>query len=164
MFMQNHKLLHSFFGVGTVVSVEDRTILGQPSRVAVCKFSSERERELKLLVNIELDYHLMRPLITEAEVASVFEHLVNYKPDERRPRWQVRKDGYSTKLKGGDIYRRCEVVKDLHALSSKRELSLWERAMLDNSRNVLVAELSEVTSLTREQIKEKVDRCIRCLV
>jgi RNA polymerase-interacting CarD/CdnL/TRCF family regulator len=163
MYKQNNKLLHSFFGIGTVLSVENRTILGRSSRVAICKFSStERERELELMVNVDRDYHLMRPLISKEEVADVFDHLNNYQPDRRRPRWQARKDGYSTKLKCGDIYRRCEVVKDLLAFSQKRELSPWERAMLNNSRQVLVAELSEVSQLTRGQVREKVDRCILC--
>lgn len=163
MFKKNHKLLHSFFGIGTVLSVENRTILGQPSRVAVCKFpSSGRERELKLMVNVDRDYNLLRPLISEEEVAVVFDHMINYEPDRRRPRWQARKDGYSTKLKCGDIYRRCEVVKDLQMLSRKRGLSGWERAMLNNSRDVLVAELSEVSKLAQEQIREEVERCARC--
>lgn len=159
MLKEKNKFLHPFFGIGTVQSIENRTILGQESRVAVCTFA--QDGELELLINVDRDYRLMRPLIEQAEVPEVLRHLEQYQPLRRGSRWHIVKEAYSEKLKGGDIYGRCEVLKELYGTASRRPLSFWERTMLKNIKQVLVAELSHVSGEAAQQLEARVDRVAR---
>lgn len=159
MLKEQNKFIHPFFGIGTVQSIENRTILGQDSRVAVCTFP--KNGALELLINMDLEYHLMRPLIKEKEVPKVLKHLKKYEPQGKGGKWHLLKEAYSQKLKGGDIYGRCEVIKELHTTSARRPLSFWERTMLKNSKEVLVAELSYVSGEALSTLEEQVEQVVR---
>jgi RNA polymerase-interacting CarD/CdnL/TRCF family regulator len=158
MFKKNKKVVHTYFGVGEVRSIETKTILGIPSRVAVCTFPLEEPLELQ--INIDRDYSLVRPPIPEEEVPLVLSHLESFQPAQRRPRWVIRKNLYQAKLKSGDIYQRCEVIKDLCTIARSKKLTQWEQNLLDNSRNVLISELVYVARDAQQGVEQRVDKIL----
>lgn len=159
MLKQNQNFLHPFFGIGIIKSIEEREILGQQARLAICVFPQRKDMEL--LLNLEQGDGLLRPLIAKALVPEVLEHLQSYQPQDQSTRWHHRKEAYSRKLKGGDIFASCEVLKELYGTAGKRDLSFWERDMLTTTREVLVAELAHVTGMGLPQLLGQVDRYAR---
>lgn len=159
MLKQNQNFLHPYFGIGTVKAVEKREILGQTTRVAVCVFP--QRNDLELMLNLEAGEGLLRPLIKKNLVPQVLDHLQSYQPGDQTTRWHIRKEAYSKKLKGGDIFASCEVLKELYGTASKRDLSFWEREMLTTTRAVLVAELAHVSGLDVPKLLGQVDQYAR---
>ena len=69
------KVFHSLHGVGTVLSIEEKVVLGQPTKFSVSSFGDDG---LKIMVNLNKKERMIRPLLEEEEVPKVFEHLESW--------------------------------------------------------------------------------------
>ncbi|HIB69577.1 MAG TPA: hypothetical protein EYO33_31970, partial [Phycisphaerales bacterium] len=102
------KVFHSLHGVGTVLSIEEKVVLGQPTKFSVSSFGDDG---LKIMVNLNKKERMIRPLLEEEEVPKVFEHLESWDSDlpSKAP---TRYNLNLGKLKSGDIFALCEVAPD----------------------------------------------------
>lgn len=151
------KVFHSLHGVGTVLSIEEKVVLGQPTKFSVSSFGDDG---LKIMVNLNKKERMIRPLLEEEEVPKVFEHLESWDSDlpSKAP---TRYNLNLGKLKSGDIFALCEVIKGLTALSETRKLSPKDQTMLEQTRKNLAEELSLVRDVASEEMEEIIDRACR---
>jgi CarD family transcriptional regulator len=149
------KIVHSLHGVGTVESTEDRTILGKSTRFAVISFQEDR---LKIMINLDQRNPMIRPLMTAEQVEEVMERLKNHTCDTIISKSTQRYSVNLQKIKSGEVKALCEVIKELTGLLEEKRLTQKELTLLEQSRKVLAAELSQVTNRSEQDIKEWIDR------
>ena len=142
------KIVHSLHGVGHVESLEDKDILGKSSRFAVMSFQEDR---LKIMVNIDQRNSMLRPLMTADEVVVVMEHLKNHTCASIISKSTQRYNVNMQKIKSGDVNALAEVVKELSGLLEEKRLTQKELTMLEQTRKILAAELSQVTNRSEEE-------------
>ncbi len=157
MFTEGSKIFHSLHGIGTVVSVEEKVVLGQPTRFSISSFGDDG---LKIMINLDRVDTMIRPLIEPSDVPKVLEHLETWVSDlpSKAP------TRYSTnlnKLKKGGVFALCEVVKGLTALSEERKLTPKDQAMLEQCRKHLAEELSLVRDADPGEMEQMIDSTCR---
>ncbi len=157
MLQQGSKIFHSLHGIGTVESVEEKIVLGQPTRFSISSFGDDG---LKIMINLDRKDSMVRPLIEPAEIPKVLEHLENWVSDlpSKAP---TRYNTNLSKLKTGSIYALCEVIKGLTTLSEERKLSPKDQAMLDKCRKHLAEELGLVHKVDSEEMEQVIDATCR---
>lgn len=142
------------YGLGTVQTIENKEVLGETISLAQIFFPREN---MKMMVNINKQTELFRPLIEEEQVDAIFEHMKNHEgsfPSRANQRQKMHMD----KIKSNDIFQLCEVIKDLHVMSTKKKLSFKETEMLERARQVMIEELSVVTGRKTETLGELIAR------
>ena len=151
------KVFHSLHGVGTVLSIEEKVVLGQPTKFSVSSFGDDG---LKIMVNLEKRERMIRPLVELDDVTKIFEHLQSWDSDlpSKAP---TRYNLNLGKLKSGDVFALCEVIKGLTALSETRKLSPKDATMLEQTRKNLADELSLVRDVDSEEMEQIIDNACR---
>ena len=147
------KIFHSLHGVGTVLSVEEKVVLGQTTRFSVSSFGDEG---LKIMINLNKKERMVRPLVEDEQIGDILEHLSSWDallPTKAPTRYSMNMG----KLKSGDVFAMCEVIKGLTALSETRKLTPKDQTMLETSRKNLAQELSVVRDVQLDQMEELID-------
>lgn len=142
------------YGLGTVETIEEKEVLGE--RISLAQIYFPREN-MKMMVNVDKETELFRPLIEEEQVDAVFEHMKNHEgrfPSRANQRQRINMD----KIKSNDIFQLGEVIKDLHVMSTKKKLSFKESEMLERARQVMIEELTMVTGRKSETLDELIAR------
>ena len=152
-FVEGDHAVYPGHGVGEVVAVETKEILGSKQT-----FYSIRILETGMKIMVPKDNAQsvgLRPIVSKIEAAKVIEILkeTNVKIDNQT--WNRRYRDYMEKIKTGSVYEIAEVLRDLFLLKVDKELSFGERKMLDTARNLLLRELSLATST--EEMKKQED-------
>ena len=151
------KVFHSLHGLGTVLSIEEKVVLGQPTKFSVSSFGDDG---LKIMINLNKKEKMLRPLIAQDEVPKIFDHLQTWDsdlPTKAPTRYSLNLG----KLKSGDIFALCEVIKGLTALSETRKLSPKDQIMLEQTRKNLAQELGWIREVEVEEMEEIIDRACR---
>lgn len=143
---------HPMYGLGTVQNIEEKTVLGEKISLAQIFFPHEN---LKMMVNVDKESELFRPLIEKEQVSEVFEYLETHEV-EFLSRANQRQRMHLEKIKSNNIFSLCEVIKDLALMSQKKKLSFKEAEMYERAKRVLVEELALVTGRQKEALDEKV--------
>lgn len=151
-FDQDSPVCHPLYGLGTVQTVEEKTVLGEKISLAQIFFPHEN---LKMMVNVAKETELFRPVISKDEVGEVFDFLSTHEV-EVLTRANQRQRLHLEKIKSNNIFRLCEVIKDLALMSQKKKLSFKESEMYERAKRVLVEELALVTGGQKEALDEKV--------
>ena len=141
-------------GVGKIVSVESKEIMGQPHKF----YSIEiLEGGMKIMVpHANIKNVGVRPVISPKEadeVINLLKNPVSMKIDNQT--WNRRYREYMEKIKTGSVYEIAEVLRDLFLLKVDKELSFGERKMLDTARGLLIRELALATKKEESQIEEE---------
>ncbi len=142
------------YGLGTVQNIEEKTVLGETISLAQIFFPREN---MKMMVNIDKETELFRPLVEEEQVDAIFEHMKNHE-GRMLGRANQRQRANLDKIKSNDIFLLGEVIKDLHVMSLKKKLSFRESEMLERARQVMIEELTLVTGRQSEALDELIAR------
>jgi CarD family transcriptional regulator len=152
MFQVGSKVIHSLHGLGIVESIEEKEILGSVTRFAVLAFE-----RLQIMANVSQKNCMVRPLIAGTEVPKVLEFLKGCScdlPSNYTKRYNLNLE----KMKSGDIFQTCEVVKSLSVLGRAKKLGHKDQSMLEKARKVLAQELSYVTECDVENMESVLDQ------
>ena len=157
MLQEGSKIFHSLHGIGTVESVEEKVVQGQPTRFTISSFGDDG---LKIMINLDRKDSMVRPLVEPSEVPKVLEHLETWVSDlpSKAP---TRYSANLSKLKTGSIYALCEVIKGLTTLSEERKLSPKDQAMLEKCRKHLAEELGLVHKKDTDEMEQVIDATCR---
>ncbi len=153
-FVLDTPVCHPMYGLGTVQTIEQKELLGETISLAKIFFPREN---MQMMVNIDKETELFRPLIEEEQVDAVFEHMKNHEgsfPSRANQRQRMHMD----KIKSNDIFQLSEVIKDLHVMSTKKKLSFKETEMFERARQVMIEELTVVTGRKSEALDELIAR------
>jgi CarD family transcriptional regulator len=151
------KVFHSLHGLGTVLSIEEKVVLGQPTTFSVSSFGDDG---LKIMVNLNKREKMIRPILEQDDVPKVLDHLTQWHSDlpTKAP---TRYNLNLGKLKSGDVFALCEVIKGLTALSETRKLSPKDQMMLEQTRKNLAQELGLIREVDPEEMEEIIDGACR---
>ncbi|MCL5036156.1 MAG: hypothetical protein M1269_03460 [Chloroflexi bacterium] len=155
--LKGQKVVHALYGIGQIEQVEEKKILGTIAKYATISFQNDR---LKILVNMDQKNELLRELITKKDVPKIYRFLKNCKnilPVKSSDRYNVNLE----KLKGADIYKLAEVIKDLAMLSREKKLTPKELSMLKQSKKMMSLEISYVTGKDEEEIESILDTTLK---
>ena len=156
------KVIYPNHGLGVVVRIEEKTILGTTCGFYALRMSSSETTVFVPTDNVE-DVGLRRA-IGDHEVKKLFTLLGNGKI-ENHQNWKGRFKDNSDKMRTGSLYDVVDVLKNLNHLSQSKNLSFREKRMLDRSKFLVVTEISEVVNVSSEQIEQRVEKALeRCLV
>lgn len=151
-FCSDSPVCHPLYGLGTVQTIEEKTVLGEKISLAQIFFPHEN---LKMMVNVDKETELFRAPLEKDQVKEVFSFLESHEV-ETLSRANQRQRMNLEKIKSNDIFRLCEVIKDLTLMSQKKKLSFKEAEMFERAKRVLVDELALVTGGKKEAIDERI--------
>lgn len=144
---------HCTHGLGTVQSVERKSIGGQEGRYSVLAFE-----KLTVMVNLERAEGVLRPPIGPTEAEQVLEYLGQPLAATQAPRFPSQViQGQLAGMRSGDIYRLCDVVRALTVSARAKKLPPQQAEMLLGARARLLEELAYARHDTPEHLQEALD-------
>lgn len=135
-------------GVGKVVSIDTKEILGQKKAFYTIQILDSGMKIMVPLDNVKSVG--LRPIISQEEAAQVLDILKMTEVKIDNQTWNRRYREYMEKIKTGSVFEIAAVLRDLFLLKVDKELSFGERKMLDTARGLLMKELTLAT--TQEQL------------
>lgn len=152
MFQVGSKVIHSLHGLGVVESIEEKVILGSLTRFAVLAFD-----RLQIMANVDQKNSMVRPLIEANEVPPIFDFLLTCEaelPTNYTKRYNLNLE----KVKSGNVFQLCEVIKSLSKMAQGKKLGHKDQNMLERARRVLAQELSFVTNADVDAMEKSIDQ------
>ena len=148
------KIVYPMHGAGIIEGIEDRVILGQKRKYYIMRVSSSK---MKVMIPMEnTDEIGVRNVIAPQEAKKVLEYFKKT-PVSDDQNWNKRQRENMIKIKSGDIYQVSSVLKDLMYRDKSKGLSISERKMLNNTRQILVSELVMSGFAVEEDIETIMD-------
>ncbi len=151
-FKVGDKAVYPAHGVGEVLSIEKREIMGQKKDVYVLRIL---DNGMRIMIPVDkVDSVGLREVIPRSKVKDVYKVLKGKEVKVKSQTWNRRYREYMEKIKTGSIFDIAEVLRDLYLLKFDKDLSFGERKMLDTARTLLIKEIS-VARNCREALVEK---------
>jgi CarD family transcriptional regulator len=151
-FKTGDKAVYPAHGVGEVLGIEKREILGTKQEVYVLKIL---DNGMKIMIPTnKVDLVGLREVIPRNKVKDVYKVLKEKGVAVKSQTWNRRYREYMEKIKTGSIFDIAEVLRDLYLLKFDKDLSFGERKMLDTARTLLIKEIS-IAKNVREKVVEK---------
>jgi len=151
-FKVGDKAVYPAHGVGEVLSIEKREIMGQRKDVYILRIL---DNGMRIMIPVDkVDSVGLRGVISRAQVKEVYKVLKGKEVKAKPQNWNRRHREYLEKIKTGSIFDIAEVLRDLYVLKFDKDLSFGERKMLDTARALLIKEIS-VARNCKESLVEK---------
>ncbi len=154
MFRVGDKAVYPAHGVGEILAVEKRDIMGNPMEVYVMRIM---DRDMTIIVPTAKSSDVgLRQVMDHEEVDSVFQVLRQRKKVNDSQTWNRRFREYSDKIRTGSAVEIAKVLRDLYMLRSGKSLSYGEKRMLNTAMDLLSQEIAvakgQMTSQAEAQI------------
>ncbi len=143
------KVIHSTYGMGEIVHIEEKVIHDRPTNCYVV-----RTNELTIWIPInDLHQHSLRTPTLPDEFVRLFSILTS--PGEALPEDRVlRKDQLIAHMKDGQLASICHVVRDLTQFKLIKKLSEQEKYILERATNSLLTEWIFSLGVTQHQAQQ----------
>jgi CarD family transcriptional regulator len=144
-------------GAGVVESIEDRQILGESRRYYILRLPIG---EMTIMIPCDSTANVgVREIIGKRELKSVDKALKG-DTEEITGNWNRRYRDNMEKLKSGHLPNVCEVVRNLMRAERKKKLSMGEKKMLSNAKQILMSELILVSERDAGEIEEHISMLV----
>lgn len=157
MFKVGDKIVYPMHGAGVIESIEHKELLGTDKEFYILKLPI---KNMKVMIPIENAEELgVRKVVDQKMFKDVMDLLAQHKevmPDN----WNRRYRANLEKVKSGDIFEVAAVVRNLEILDREKGLSTGERKMLNNSKQILISELTLVRDLKEDDVVSLVNATI----
>ncbi len=154
MFDVGEEVVYPTLGVGKVESIEEREIQGNKQRFYILRILADNSMVMVPTDNAETVG--LRQLVGQNEVSKVFE-ILKGDIDDMSANWTRRYKDNLDRLKSGSIFQMAAVFRNLSLLKQKRELSFGEKKMLEDTKELIVTELSHARKISCMQAEEQID-------
>jgi len=151
-FKVGDKAVYPAHGVGEVLGIERREIMGQKQDVYILRILDNGMRIM--IPKDKVDSVGLREVIPRSKVKEVYKVLREKVVAVKSQTWNRRYREYMEKIKTGSIFDIAEVLRDLYLLKFDKDLPFGERKMLATARSLLINEIS-VARNCRETVVEK---------
>ena len=147
------KVFYPNQGLGVIEDIQEEVLYGEKFRIyylrilsnnALVKFPSTSAEEIGI-----------RKPISESAVKKTFDFMRNGDVDIKM-NWKGRYKEHLTLMKSGSMQDMILVLKSLYYLNLIKPLSFREKKMMEKVKELVVSEISEVSSLPMAKIEEKV--------
>lgn len=155
-FKAGDKVVYPAHGVGTIESIQTRSISGAEQKFYMLKIV---ESGMKIMVPLsQVDTVGLRRVVDSKTVDEVFDILRDRNVRIDTQTWNRRYREYTQKIKTGSVYEIAKVIRDLSVLKGDKELSFGERKMLDTAQGLLVKEISIAVSRSEDTVRTELEQ------
>jgi CarD family transcriptional regulator len=151
MFEVGDKVVYPLQGVGEVLAIEVKIILGVEQRYYILRILSNNTIIMIPIDNAD-DVGL-RELISLDEVERVVD-VLRGNGEPMSPKWSKRYKDNMDRLKTGSIFQLATVLRNLVLMNRKKELSFGEKKMLDSVKSLIVDEISYVRNVPITRVED----------
>ncbi len=158
LFKVGDRAVYPAHGVAEVVAVESREIAGVRKDFYILKVISS---EMKLMIPVDgAERTGLRGVVTAEVAAEVFAILQAHEVAVKPGPWNRRFREYTELVNSGRLTEVAKVYRDLWRIRPARELSYGERRLLEQSKNLLVAELALVRACEQDLIETALEGAV----
>ena len=157
IFETKDHVVYPTHGVGQVIDIEKREVVGQKLEMYVIEFPN-----MDMLVRVPVDktkLNNLRKVSRPGKIQTIFKILTE-KAKIKRTMWSRRAQEYDQKINSGEIEQIAEVVRDLNRADSQAEQSYSERQLFELAYGRLLREVIVSLKITDEAGKKKVDKLL----
>ena len=157
IFSTKDYVVYPTHGVGRVIDIEKREVVGQKLEMYVIEFPN-----MDMLVRVPVDktkLNNLRKVSRPGKIQTIFKILTE-KAKIKRTMWSRRAQEYDQKINSGEIDQIAEVVRDLNRADSQAEQSYSERQLFELAYGRLLREIIVSLKITDEAGKKKVDKLL----
>ena len=145
-------------GVAEIVAIESKEIAGTRRDFYVLRVV---QSEIKLMIPCDgADRAGLREVASPEIADEVFGVLRSSEIAVKPGPWNRRFREYTELVNSGRLVEVAKVYRDLWRIRPTRELSYGERRLLEQSRNLLVAELSLVRGTKEQEIESELEGAV----
>ena len=144
-------------GVGLVIDIEKREVVGQKLEMYVIEFIKD-----KLILRVPVDKAKalkLRKVSKPAKIQSVLK-ILSEKAKIKRTMWSRRAQEYDLKINSGNIQQIAEVVRDLNRANNQIEQSYSERQLFELSYDRFLREVIAGLKISEELAIKKIDKIL----
>jgi len=144
-------------GVGLVIDIEKREVVGQKLEMYVIEFIKD-----KLILRVPVDKAKalkLRKVSKPSKIQSVLK-ILSEKAKIKRTMWSRRAQEYDLKINSGNIQLIAEVVRDLNRANNQIEQSYSERQLFELSYDRFLREVIAGLKISEELAIKKVDKIL----
>lgn len=149
-------VVYPIHGVARITDIRTEIIGGTEHDCYILQSESTPQRPLIKLPVDKVESNGVRKIVADEDVPRVIDILrKRRKPDEPQI-WSKRYRLYQEKMRSGSIFETAEVYTDLSLLKETKDLSLSERKLFDQARNLLIKELSIAQKIDEEEVERSI--------
>ena len=144
-------------GVGLVIDIEKREVVGQKLEMYVIEFIKD-----KLILRVPVDKAKalkLRKVSKPSKIQSVLK-ILSEKAKIKRTMWSRRAQEYDLKINSGNIQLIAEVVRDLNRAHNQIEQSYSERQLFELSYDRFLREVIAGLKISEELAIKKIDKIL----
>lgn len=152
MYKIGDSVVYPMHGAGVIEDIEQKEILGKLQSYYVMRMPIG---DMKVMVPMDSATRIgMRDVIGKAQAEKVLESFRTTETDVIQ-NWSKRFRENMGRIKSGDIFEVCAVVKSLMLRDRQKGLSTGERKMLSNAKQILISEIVVATGIAHDEIELK---------
>jgi CarD family transcriptional regulator len=139
MFKVGDNVVYPMHGVGEIVSIEKKVVLGKRSEYYIINILNSGMKVMIPVKNAETIG--IRSIIPKRDVKKVLNILAKDEISSVDD-WKERYQNNIEKVKSGSIYEVSEVARDLFRRGREKELSIMERKLYENAYQLVTHEIA----------------------
>jgi len=157
MFKVGDKVVYPMHGAGVIEAIEHKELMGLDKEFYILKLPI---KNMKVMIPTDnAEFLGVRRVVDKGIFNDVMVVLAQNK--ELMPEnWNRRYRANLERVKSGDIFEVATVVRNLEILDREKGLSTGERKMLNNSKQILISELTLSKDLKEEEVVTLVNATI----
>ena len=144
-------------GIGKIVDIETKRINDDPGGLMTFYVIKDYFSDTTLLIPIESSKKL-RALPSAEEIEDLFD-IIKDSSNRIKGQVHVRYVNCAKKVKTGQLRQIAEVVSSLFFLNRKKNISVSERKLLNDSKAILAREIAISLNTNEDDILKRIDQC-----
>ena len=157
MYKIGDSFVHPMHGAGVVEEIQVKEFLGEQKHYYIMKMNavnkSQTSSDVCVMVPVDNAGSIgIRDVIEESRANEVLEAFKAYKADDTS-NWNKRYRENMEKIKAGDILETTYVVKTLMLKELMKGLSMGEKKMLHDAKQIMFSELELATNRSIEELE-----------
>jgi CarD family transcriptional regulator len=147
------KIIYPNQGLAVIEDIQQENLYGESMRIYHVRIIANNT--LVLVPSANTDEIGIRKPVSEDSVEEIFKFLKKRRVDVTTD-WKGRYKEHVNLMRSGTMFDMASVLKSLYYLSLTKPLSFREKKMLEKAKELLVAEISEVSCLPLSKIEQRI--------
>jgi len=147
------RIIYPNQGLGIIEGIQKERLYGEDFNFYRVRILSNKT--LVLVPSGNTEEMGIRKLMSEDAVEEIFRYLRKHEVEVSSD-WKGRYKEHINLMRSGTVFDTACVLKSLYFLSLTKTLSFREKKMLEKAKELLVAEISEVSDLSLEEIEQRI--------
>jgi CarD family transcriptional regulator len=152
-FKVGDRIIYPNQGLAVIEDIQDENLFGEKFKIYHVRILANNT--LVLVPAANTDEIGIRKPVSEDSVEDIFRFLKKGQVDVTTD-WKGRYKEHVNLMRSGAIFDMASVLKSLYYLSLIKPLSFREKKMLEKAKELLAAEISEVSSLPLSKIEQRI--------